>query len=206
MASLRIGLTGGIASGKSLVAGALAGHGALIVDNDLLAHQVVSPGTPGLAAVVHRFGPGVLDERGALDRKRLAGIVFADPGALADLNSIVHPLVATAAVAIEQQAPADAVVVHDIPLLVESGQARDFDLVVVVDVPEELQLRRLLARGGIDEAQARARIDAQASRQERLAWADAVIDNSGARADTLNQVDSLWRRLTAGVRPGSSGR
>lgn len=199
MPRLRVGLTGGIASGKSVVSAALRRHGAIVIDNDLLARQVVEPGTPGLAALTHRFGRGVIDSHGALDRKRLGEIVFADPSALADLDDIVHPLVRQASAVIEDRAPAQAVVVHDIPLLVESGQAHDFDLLVVVDVPVDLQLDRLVERDGLDLTRASSRIDAQASRQARLAVADVVIDNSGSKQNTLDQVDALWRRLSGGT-------
>lgn len=199
MARLRVGLTGGIASGKSIVSEALRRRGAVVIDNDVLARRVVAPGTPGLAALTNRFGRGILNVEGALDRKRLGEIVFADPSALADLNDIVHPLVRQASAMMESRAPAQAVVVHDIPLLVESGQAHDFDLLVVVDVPVDLQLDRLVERDELDRARASSRIDAQASRQARLAVADVVIDNSGTKQHTLDQVDVLWRRLTTGA-------
>ncbi|SER48662.1 dephospho-CoA kinase [Propionibacterium cyclohexanicum] len=195
MPALRVGLTGGIACGKSLVAGMLRAHGAVVIDNDVLARQVVEPGTPGLAALVRRFGRAVLAADGSLDRHRLAAIVFEDASALEELNAIVHPLVRRAAAEAEARMPEDAVVVHDIPLLIESGQAGDFDLLVVVDVPEELQLRRLVEREGLDEAGARARIESQVGRPIRLAAADVVIDNAGTRQHTRDQVDALWHSL-----------
>ncbi|MFZ2624368.1 MAG: dephospho-CoA kinase [Propionibacterium sp.] len=204
MPRVRVGLTGGIASGKSLVSAALRAHGAVVIDNDLLARQVVEPGTEGLASIARHFGPGVLDARGALDRQQLARIVFADPCALAELNAIVHPLVRQESAAIESRASARAVVVHDIPLLVESGQADDFDLLVVVDLPEDLQVGRLVDRDGLDLPGASSRIDAQASRRERLAVADVVIDNSGTRQHTLDQVDALWARLSSWTPTGTA--
>ncbi|MFT8395222.1 dephospho-CoA kinase [Propionibacterium sp.] len=194
---MRVGLTGGIASGKSLVSATLGDLGAVVIDNDLLARRVVEPGSLGLDMVAQRFGPGVLTQQGALDRKRLGAIVFNDPLALADLNAIIHPLIKQASAQIESSAPGQAVVVHDIPLLVESGQAGDFDLVVVVDVPPEIQLARLLRRDALDIAAASARIAAQITRRARLEVADVVIDNSGSRQDTVDQVDALWRRLTS---------
>ncbi len=192
-----VGLTGGIASGKSAVADLLARHGAVIIDADVLAREVVEPGTPGLAAVVGRFGRSVLRPDGTLDRARLGEIVFSDAAARADLNAIVHPAVRARAATLAAQAPADAVVVHVIPLLVETGQATSFDPVVVVDVDEQTQLRRLMARSHLTRADAEARLAAQASRAERLEAADLVIDNSGSFADLARQVDTLWTSLTS---------
>lgn len=191
-----VGLTGGIASGKSVVAGMLTDCGAVVIDHDRLAHDVVDVGTPGLQAVVRRFGDGVLTPDRALNRSRLGAIIFGDARARHDLDAIIHPLVWKASDELEDRAPADAVVVHDVPLLVETGQQDDFDLVVVVDVPEPLQLRRLIVRNRLSCQQALARIGAQASRAERLAAADVVIDNSGSLDATRTQVDTLWRRLT----------
>ena len=192
---LRVGLTGGIGSGKSAVADLLAGYGAVIIDADLLARRAVEPGTAGLARIVEEFGPGILTPEGALDRPALGKLVFADPDARGRLNAIVHPEVRRLASAAEQTAPDDAVVVHVIPLLVETGQQDRFDLIVVVDAEPEVQLRRVRARDGLDEAAARARIEAQASRQQRLAVADLVIGNSGTRAELEASVATLWRRL-----------
>ncbi|HET9649562.1 MAG TPA: dephospho-CoA kinase [Microlunatus sp.] len=191
---VRVGLTGGIASGKSTAADGLAARGAVIIDADRLARDVVEPGTPGLTAIVDRFGPGVLVE-GRLDRAALGAIVFADPEARRSLEAIVHPAVRAKAAELEAAAGPDAVVVHVIPLLVETGQAGSFDLVVVVDVDPDTQLARLRARNGFTVEEARARVAAQSSRADRLAAADVVIDNSGSPADLEPQLDGLWRRL-----------
>jgi dephospho-CoA kinase len=193
---LRVGLTGGIGSGKSAVSARLAEHGAVVIDADVLAREVVEPGTPGLAAVLEAFGPEVLTTGGTLDRPALGAIVFADPACRAQLNGIVHPRVRAAAAEIEAAAPADAVVVHDIPLLVETGQAGSFDLVVVVDAPDDVRVARLVADRGMDAADVRSRIAAQATREERLAAADVVLDNSGSAEALGAQVDALWRRLS----------
>lgn len=193
---IRVGLTGGIASGKTAVSTMLAERGAVIIDADLLAREVVAPGTPGLAAVISRFGTEVVSN-GTLDRARLGQIVFADATARRDLEAIVHPAVRARAAKIEQSAAEEAVVVHVIPLLVETGQAKSFDVCVVVDVDPATQLRRLLERGGLDEAQARARIAAQASREERLAVADLVIDNNGDLDALRVQVGNVWSALVA---------
>lgn len=194
---LRIGLTGGIGSGKSAVADLLTGHGAVIIDADLLAREAVEPGTPGLAQIVDEFGPGVLTAQGALDRTALGEIVFSDPEARARLNAIVHPRVRELAAVAERAAASDAIVVHVIPLLVETGQQELFDLIVVVDVDPDTQLRRVMQRDGMDEAQALARIAAQSSREQRLAAADLVIDNSGSPKELTAHVTALWERLRA---------
>jgi dephospho-CoA kinase len=191
-----VGLTGGIASGKSAVADLLAERGAIIIDADVLAREVVAPGAPGLASVVRRFGRGVLLPDGSLDRAGLGAIVFSDAGARADLNAIVHPAVRARAAELVARTPTDAVVVQVIPLLVETGQSASFDAVVVVDVDEETQLRRLMARNHLTRADAEARVAAQASRAERLAACDVVVDNSGTLVDLAPRVDALWRRLT----------
>jgi len=193
---LRVGLTGGIASGKSSVAEQLAARGAVVVDADVLAREVVEPGTPGLAAVVDRFGEEVLTD-GRLDRPRLGALVFSDAGARRDLERIVHPAVRARAAELERQASSDAVVVHVIPLLVETGQADDFDVLVVVDLDPETQLARLMARNGLDREQAQARIAAQAGRAERTAVADHVLDNSGTPEELAAQVARLWPVLAA---------
>lgn len=189
---LRIGLTGGIASGKSTVAERLVEHGALLIDADLLAREVVAPGTPGLAAVVARFGTGILASDGSLDRAALGRLVFADPAARRDLERIIHPAVRSRAAELVASAPAGSVVVQMIPLLVETGQADAFDLVVVVDVPTHLQTQRLISRDGLNAAQAEARLAAQAARAQRLAAADVVIDNSGSPAALRAAVDAFW--------------
>jgi dephospho-CoA kinase len=190
-----VGLTGGIASGKSSVAALLAARGAVIIDADVLAREVVAKGTPLLRRVADRFGADVLTADGSLDRAALGRIVFADPDARHDLEALIHPAVRQRAAELQAQAPDGAVVVHVIPLLVETGQAGSFDHVVVVDVPERTQVERFRGRDGGDAEAAAARIAAQASRSERLAAADIVIDNSGSEADLVRQVDDAWRRL-----------
>jgi dephospho-CoA kinase len=192
-AVITVGLTGGIGSGKSTVAELLSSYGAVIIDADVLAREAVAPGTPGLARVVEQFGPGVLAADGSLDRQSLATLVFGEPERLAALNSIVHPYVRQRSEELTAAAPDDAVVVQVIPLLVENGLTA-FDVVVVVDVSLETQLRRLAERG-MDEADARARIAAQATREERRAVADVVIDNDGDLASLRAQVGALWERL-----------
>lgn len=195
-----IGLTGGIAAGKSTVAARLAEHGAVILDADILAREAVSIGSPGLGAVVARFGPGVLAADGTLDRAALGAIIFADATARADLNAIVHPEVRRlyrerlAAIAAAQP---DAIVVYDVPLLVESRSTAEFSPIVVVHAPADLRVERLVAIRGMDPASARERVAAQASDEERLAVADVVIDTSGTLESTLRQVDALWDRLVA---------
>lgn len=195
-----IGLTGGIAAGKSAVAARLRELGAVVIDADALAREVVEPGTPGLAAIAARFGSEVLDADGALDRARLGAIVFGDDVARADLNAIVHPEVRRRYDELVAEAFArdpDAIVVYDVPLLAEARAASDFGLVIVVDAPADVRLERLVALRGMDREQARARIAAQISDEERRAMADVVIDSSGTIAHTMEQVDALWERLVA---------
>ena len=205
---LRVGLTGGVGSGKSTAARLLAGHGAVVVDADVLSRDVVAAGTEGLRHVVERFGPGVLRPDGQLDRSALARLVFADPAARADLERIIHPRVRAAAQVLEDlavQRAADAVVVHDIPLLVETGQAGPgsrFSPVVVVDASDEVRLARLIGRG-MSDPEARSRMTAQASRGERLAAADVVLDNEGPPALLAAQVEALWRRLRSAAAAGA---
>ena len=187
-----IGLTGGIGSGKSVVAELLAGHGALIVDADLIAREVVEPGTPGLAAVARRFGDGLLRPDGSLDRAALGAIVFGDRTARRDLEAIIHPTVRARVAALTAAAPPGAVVVQVIPLLVETGQQDTFDLVVVVDVDPAVQLSRIRRRDGLDEPEAQSRINAQAGRGARLAAADVVLANNGSTAELAAAVDRLW--------------
>lgn len=189
---LRIGLTGGIGSGKSTVAALLAERGAVLVDADRIARAVLEPGTPGLAAVADEFGAGVLTGDGALDRAALASVVFADPEARARLDALVHPLVRAQAAQEIARAPRDAVVVQDVPLLVETGQAASYDLVVVVETDLATRLRRLGERG-LAEDDARARIAAQATDEQRRAVADVVLDNSGSRDELAAAVDRFWR-------------
>jgi dephospho-CoA kinase len=191
---LTVGLTGGIGSGKSTVSRRLAELGAVVIDSDRLARDVVGPGTPGLAAIRAAFGPGVLAPDGTLDRPALAARVFADPELRAVLNGIVHPLVRQRAASLSRAAPSDAVVVQDVPLLVESGLAASFDLVVVVDAPDDTRVDRLQARG-LSAEDARARMAAQATREERLDAADYVLDNSGSPDHLRVQVDRLWAEL-----------
>jgi dephospho-CoA kinase len=193
---VRVGLTGGIASGKSLVAAELAARGAIVIDADVLAREVVEPGTPGLAAIIERFGPEVLTD-GRLDRAHLAEIVFADPVARRDLEGIVHPAVRARAAELERAAGSAAVVVHVIPLLVETGQQGDFDLVVTIDVDHETQIQRMMARNGFSRTEAEARIAAQAAREDRKAAADMVLDNSANVAQLKDQIDALWAVLTS---------
>ncbi len=188
---LRIGLTGGIGSGKSTVAALLAEHGAVIVDADRIAREVVEAGTPGLAAVVAEFGEQVLAADGSLDRPTLAAVVFADPAARARLDAVVHPLVRVRAAELVAAAPPDAVVVQDVPLLVETGQAASYDLVLVVRADVEERVRRLVGRG-LTAEDARARIASQATDEQRAAVADVVISNDGGRDDLAAQVDRFW--------------
>lgn len=198
---ITVGLTGGIGSGKSEVARLLAERGAVVVDADALAREAVEPGTPGLAAVVEEFGPEVLASDGTLDRARLAAVVFADPERRAVLEAIVHPYVGRRSQHLVARAGGDAVVVYDVPLLVEKQMQGDFDLVVVVDVSPETQVRRLAAERGMSADDVRSRIAAQSTRDERLAVADVVIDNDTddpARESLRGQVDALWEQLDQG--------
>ena len=190
---ITVGLTGGIGSGKSTVAELLSAYGAVIIDADVLAREALQPGTPGLARVVEAFGSAVLAADGSLDRQRLATLAFGDPDRLAALNAIVHPYVRQRSEELTAAAPADAVVVQVIPLLVENGLT-GYDVVVVVDADVETQLRRLAERG-TDQADARARIAAQATREQRRAAADVVIDNDGDLAGLEAQVERLWADL-----------
>ena len=173
----------------------LAGLGAVVIDADALAREVVAPGTPGLAAVAAEFGDGVLTPEGALDRGVLAAVVFSDAQALERLNAITHPLIAARAATLMAAAPADAIVVYDVPLLAEGVGRKDWDRVIVVDAPDDLRISRLLARG-LSEAEARARMAHQATREQRLAVADIVIDNSGDLDDLAAAVTELWTELT----------
>ncbi|MFB7585599.1 dephospho-CoA kinase [Streptomyces sp. NPDC056169] len=192
---LKVGLTGGIGAGKSEVSRLLVSYGAVLIDADRIAREVVEPGTPGLAAVVAAFGDGVLTEGGTLDRPKLGSIVFADADRLATLNSIVHPLVGARSAELESLAGAGDVVVHDVPLLTENGLAPLYDLVVVVDASPETQLDRLVRLRGMAESEARARMTAQAARAQRLAIADLVIDNDGPLEALEPQVRKVWDEL-----------
>lgn len=192
---LRVGLTGGIGAGKSEVSRRLAAQGAVIIDADLIAREVVAPGTDGLAEVISTFGPGVLRPDGGLDRVALGDIVFADSQKLDALNAIVHPRVGARMREIEDAAGTGSVIVHDVPLIAENGLASGYDLVVVVDVPPRIQLDRLVRLRGMSREQAQARMAAQASREQRLAIATIVVDNSGSLAELDRQVGELWAEL-----------
>ncbi|MGH3999192.1 MAG: dephospho-CoA kinase, partial [Pseudonocardiaceae bacterium] len=191
---LKVGLTGGIGSGKSTVAVRFAQRGAWIIDSDRIAREVVEPGTRGLRAVVDEFGEKFRTADGALDRSALSARVFGDAGARSRLNAIVHPLVAARTTELLEAAPPDAIVVQDIPLLVEAGLAARFPLVIVVHANTEVRISRLLKQRGMAETDARARIAAQATDDQRHAAADVCLDNSGDRDDTLAAVDRLWAR------------
>jgi dephospho-CoA kinase len=193
---LRIGLTGGIGSGKSTVSRLLERRGAVVVDADAIAREVVAPGTPGLAAVVEAFGNGIVAPDGSLDRPGLAAVVFADAQARARLDAIVHPLVRARATEVAAAAPQDAVVVHDVPLLVETGQVAGYDLVLVVEADRETRVARLVQRG-LTAEDARARMVAQAGDEERRAVADVVLDNSGSPEQLEAQVDRFWAERVA---------
>jgi dephospho-CoA kinase len=192
---LRVGLTGGIGAGKSEVARRLASYGAVVIDADAVAREVVAPGTAGLAEVANEFGPAVLRGDGSLDRARLGELVFADEALRCKLNAIVHPRVRDRMAELERQAGAVPVIVHDVPLLAENQLAGGYDLVVVVDVPARVQLERLARERGMSREQAAARVHAQATREDRLAVADIVVDNSGSLAELDREVGDLWAEL-----------
>lgn len=194
-----IGLTGGIASGKSTIARRLAEHGAVHLDADQLARDVVAPGTPALAQIARRFGQGIITGDGELDRAALGALVFSDGSALEDLESIVHPAVQELTRRLIREAgerDPDAVVVYDVPLLVEAGVDHPWDLIVVADAPAEMRVERLMAHRGMSGADARARVRNQASDEERRAIADVLIDTSRSEEETLAAADALWERLT----------
>jgi len=193
---MRVGLTGGIGAGKSLVSVLLAERGAVVIDYDVMAREAVAAGTPALAAIVERFGPSVLLPDGTLDRPALGAVVFGDGDARRDLEAITHPAIGTLAWERDAAAPEGAVIVHDHPLLVETGIAELMDVVVVVDAPAEVQVDRMVRLRRMSEADARARMAAQATREDRVAAADVVIDNSGSVEDLVPQVDALWQRLS----------
>lgn len=198
---LTVGLTGGIGSGKSEVARRLVARGAVLIDADVLAREVVEPGAPGLAAVLAEFGSEVLGPDGSLDRSTLAARVFTHAAARDRLNAIVHPLVRARTAELTAAAPPDAIVVNDVPLLVETGLARSYDVVVVVEAPLSQRLARLAERG-LSEPDARRRMDAQATDDERRAVADVVVDNAGGLAALDAAVDQLWQRLVGRSRSG----
>ena len=193
---MRVGLTGGVASGKSTVSAILRELGAVLIDADQLAREVVARGTAGLAAVVEEFGPELLTEDGDLDRPAMAEVVFNDDEARKRLEAIVHPLVYEEVHRLEAEVPEDALVVHDVPLLAEAGRAESFDAVVVVDAPEDLQVERMVRDRGWTEEDARSRITAQASREDRLAVATYVVENTGTRAELRAKVEDLYAKLT----------
>jgi dephospho-CoA kinase len=192
MSMLRVGLTGGIGSGKSTVAGRLAEHGAVLIDADKLAREVVEPGTPGLAALAAEFGPEILAPDGSLNRPALASVAFNDPAKRARLDAIVHPLIGARTAEMLSQAAEDAVVVHDVPLLVEKNYAPMYHLVVIVDADVEERVRRLTESRGMPEQDARARIAAQATEEQRRAVADVWLDNTGTPDQVLALADALW--------------
>ncbi|GIM62634.1 dephospho-CoA kinase [Planomonospora venezuelensis] len=193
--TVRVGLTGGIASGKSTVSAILAELGAVVIDADLIAREVVARGTPGLVAVVEEFGPEVLTPDGDLDRAAMGALVFADPEARRRLEAIIHPLVHRRSAELESDAPEHAVVVHDIPLLAEVGRAGSFDAVVVVDAPAELQVQRMVEDRGWTREEAESRIAAQATREQRRAIATHVVDNTGSLDDLRRQVEAIHEEL-----------
>lgn len=190
---LRVGLTGGTGAGKSTVARRLGELGALVIDADVLAREVVAPGTEGLDAVVAEFGDAVLAPDGSLDRAALARLVFADPARRRALETITHPRIAVRTQELIEAAPPDVVVVHDVPLLVEKRMGSRYHLVVVVDAPEEIRVARLAASRGMDAEDARARVRTQATDAERRAAADVWLDNCGDEAKLRRAVDAVWR-------------
>jgi dephospho-CoA kinase len=193
--SVRVGLTGGIASGKSTVSAILAELGAVVIDADLIAREVVARGTPGLDAVVAEFGPGLLTPEGDLDRPAMGALVFADPSARKRLEAIIHPLVHQRSAELEAAAPPGSVIVHDIPLLAEVGRGGQFDAVLVVDAPTEEQVTRMVRDRGWTREDAESRIAAQASREDRLAIATHVIDNTGSLDDLRRRVEEAYAEL-----------
>jgi dephospho-CoA kinase len=194
---IAVALTGGIGSGKSEVERLLTGHGAVVVDADQLAREVVEPGTPGLAEVVDVFGPQMLAADGSMDRPAMAAVVFADRAALRRLEAVIHPRVAQRLAELRAEAAPGTVLVYSSPLLAEGGPVppEDFDLVVVVDTDDAVRVDRVVRQRGMSEADARARMAAQATREQRLAIADVVVDNSGSREELADQVDRLWDRI-----------
>lgn len=199
--NLILGITGNIASGKSLVAGAFARQGAAVVDADRLAREIVAPGSQVLGRLQEFFGADILLASGELNRERLGQIIFSDPAAREELNRITHPAIAELAIERLQMLkakPGIVLIVYEAPLLFEAGAEGRVDKVLVVKIDPEIQLRRLMARDGLDETAAKQRIAAQMTQQEKLARADYIVDNSGSVEEVLQQVAELWERLTAG--------
>jgi dephospho-CoA kinase len=197
-----IGLTGGIASGKSVVAARLAEHGAVVVDADQVAREVVERGTPALARIAEEFGDGVIASDGSLDRAALGALIFSSPEKRAALNAITHPAVGIRShelFAAAAAADPDAIVVYDVPLLIEAGRTDEFDLIVVVNASTETRLNRMVELRGMTRDEAMHRINSQATNTERLAVADVVIDSNGTVEQTLEQADALWAKLSARV-------
>jgi len=197
-----IGLTGGIASGKSAVAARLAEHGAVVVDADQVAREVVEPGTPALARIAREFGDSVIASDGSLDRAALGSLIFRSPEKRAALNAITHPAVAERSQELFAAAAAadpDAIVVYDVPLLVDAGRADEFDLIVVVNASTETRIARMMELRGMTRDEAMHRINSQATNTERLSIADVVIDSNGTLEQTLSQADALWEKLSARV-------
>ncbi|MFJ2029511.1 dephospho-CoA kinase [Streptosporangium sp. NPDC087985] len=197
---LKVGLTGGIGSGKSEVSRRLASRGAVVIDADKIAREVVEPGTEGLARVVGVFGDEILHGDGSLNREKLGSIVFADSEKLASLNAIVHPLVGARVAELQHQADGDVIVVYDVPLLAENGLAPMYDVVVVVDAADDVRLARLAELRGMSEQDARARFAAQASREDRLKVADLVVPNEGSLEELDTRVDEIWAELAGRAR------
>ena len=193
-----VGLTGGIGAGKSAVASLLASHGAVIVDADTVAREVVAPGTEGLAAVVAEFGDAVLRPDGSLDRPALGRVVFGDEAARRRLEGITHPLIRVRTAELIMAAPAGSVVVNDVPLLVEGGLAAMFELVIIVFAPLEVRIGRLAETRGMSREEAEPRIAAQATDEQRRAVADVAVENDGTLDDLRDRVDEVWRRIVSG--------
>jgi dephospho-CoA kinase len=190
-----IGLTGGIGAGKSTVAAALAEHGAIVIDADHVAREVVQPGEPALLAIIEAFGPSILLPNGQLDRAALGNIIFSDDEARARLNSIVHPAVRERTMDYFRAAPRGAVVVYDVPLLIEAGSNYPYDLIVVAMASEDVRARRLVELRGMTEAEARSRIESQATDTQRYDVADVIITTDGTMTETYEQVDNLWKTI-----------
>lgn len=193
---LHIALTGGIASGKSAVAARLVANGAVLVDSDAIVRQLQEPAQPGLVAIAREFGPQVIAADGSLDRRALGELIFADDDARARLNAIIHPLVRARSKELVEAAVTehgdDVVIVHDIPLLVETGQAEDFDMVLVVEASRQERIRRMVTNRGMSATDAAARLDAQATDDQRRAVADHVFVNDGSLDDLEAAVDQWW--------------